>query len=785
MEFTDLKTFWEYRTKAARLQLSYAEFTEFFKYCIEHEEKIKGFFSALTMDKLKRIIIVRSGDKKEDAISSLYDNVLSAFNLSGSVMYSPFSGETYKSALTAKIEAQTEEDYFAAIAEKEADKAEKEKALSNPETLEEFRVFIQTKGAAELTTDQYKRYIFLLAESEQGVEERKKITSVPKVETGGVEMELKESEHTIKKIPLFVVQLKTRVERDIYQALNLRAKRLGGYYSSYSKGGAIPGFVFESKEAAENFIKTDQYITNEEAVKAREEKREINRAETLEEKAAALAEKGNEILNAERKDNTHRRARMAASAEARGAHMVKIAKIIENIATGINNETLKFLTRVNAVTQVEDLNGLLIRARYEKQKAENLQGDQRQIPINDDLVRYVKYPYPLFYNQNILRDIEKLKEAPGRKLAAARIIKKVKAYEREKLEYTTFKYGVDDLKTVFSDPYKDYNQWNALYYRDEILRYERVQKLGLTTPALLKAALFEFLALRPGSILSPEQEAKQKVKEIERQFIGKKIPGFFPTPVELAESVIDLAEIKPGNTILEPSAGLGHIAELLRAEYPENDLKLVEYNVSLAEALKQKGFEVDNSDFLTYQGGPFDRIVMNPPFENLEDINHVQHAFTLLKPGGRLVAIMANNKQGERAKVKEFADFVSNYGYSETNPEGSFKSAFNPTGVNTITVVLDKPEAPETNERQQQAIKDLEEQNQKYYAALKKVQSKQIEPSEFFEISQNVKAAKKEIVKKFKEEKQEQEPGQPDTAQKLKLLLLKKKAIDLMLQLHE
>ena len=40
--------------------------------------------------------------------------------------------------------------------------------------------------------------------------------------------------------------------------------------------------------------------------------------------------------------------------------------------------------------------------------------------------------------------------------------------------------------------------------------------------------------------------------------------------------------------------------------------------------------------------GTFDRIVMNPPFANADDIKHIMHALKMLKPGGRLVAICAN-----------------------------------------------------------------------------------------------------------------------------------------------
>jgi 16S rRNA G1207 methylase RsmC len=50
------------------------------------------------------------------------------------------------------------------------------------------------------------------------------------------------------------------------------------------------------------------------------------------------------------------------------------------------------------------------------------------------------------------------------------------------------------------------------------------------------------------------------------------------------------------------------------------------------------------SDFLALSEGlgQFDRIVMNPPFDHDTDIDHIRHAYRMLKPGGRLVAICAN-----------------------------------------------------------------------------------------------------------------------------------------------
>ncbi len=69
---------------------------------------------------------------------------------------------------------------------------------------------------------------------------------------------------------------------------------------------------------------------------------------------------------------------------------------------------------------------------------------------------------------------------------------------------------------------------------------------------------------------------------------------------------------------------------------------MIEINPSLREILEMKGYNVVASDFLDY-GGEYDVIVMNPPFEKLQDIDHVRHAFDLLTEGGRLVAVMSES----------------------------------------------------------------------------------------------------------------------------------------------
>lgn len=120
-------------------------------------------------------------------------------------------------------------------------------------------------------------------------------------------------------------------------------------------------------------------------------------------------------------------------------------------------------------------------------------------------------------------------------------------------------------------------------------------------------------------------------------------PQLFPTPVELAARMVELADIEPGMRVLEPSAGTGRILDQL----PEGcEVVAVEINASLGGRLDATRRVVVVGDFLRCTPeilwGSFDRVLMNPPFANADDIKHIRHALGFLKPGGKLVAICAN-----------------------------------------------------------------------------------------------------------------------------------------------
>jgi protein-L-isoaspartate O-methyltransferase len=142
-----------------------------------------------------------------------------------------------------------------------------------------------------------------------------------------------------------------------------------------------------------------------------------------------------------------------------------------------------------------------------------------------------------------------------------------------------------------------------------------------------------------------------------------------------------MADIRPGQTVLEPSAGTG---ALLDAIGTRPRVVAVEVNHHLAETLRTRyPLAVDHcADFLALNGElrQFDRVVMNPPFERGADIEHIRHAYAKLAPGGRLVAICANGPR-QREELGEVCTERIDL------PVGSFKEQG--TNVNTAIVVID------------------------------------------------------------------------------------------------
>ena len=184
----------------------------------------------------------------------------------------------------------------------------------------------------------------------------------------------------------------------------------------------------------------------------------------------------------------------------------------------------------------------------------------------------------------------------------------------------------------------------------------------------------------------------------------KKEFQFFETPPELARRMVKLCGLMAGQRILEPSAGSG---SLIRAAVndasgfdccrvtaveldPKRIAELQEMRSRFLNATEEN-FEILQGDFLKSPNfRQFGRIVMNPPFRNGQDLDHVRHAYALLKPNGRMVAITSPGWTFRNdTKHREFREWLVQVGATwEEVPEGAFKASG--TNIRTMLITIEK-----------------------------------------------------------------------------------------------
>lgn len=170
---------------------------------------------------------------------------------------------------------------------------------------------------------------------------------------------------------------------------------------------------------------------------------------------------------------------------------------------------------------------------------------------------------------------------------------------------------------------------------------------------------------------------------------------FFKTQKKVARRVVGLCELEKGDVVLEPSAGHGNII----AEFPESvSVIAVEFSKENYEVLldKQqngefaaKDIKIHHGDFLQVTGLKYNKVVMNPPFSNFQDLKHVVHAYSMLEKGGILVAIIGANSLVRSQCNKEAGECVEILRSGKKFeviplPSGSFTES----GTNVDTVIL-------------------------------------------------------------------------------------------------
>lgn len=262
---------------------------------------------------------------------------------------------------------------------------------------------------------------------------------------------------------------------------------------------------------------------------------------------------------------------------------------------------------------------------------------------------------------------------------------------RSKSHIALFNKYADAIKHSWG---QDYIQRTYDHYREDLQKWDISSVYDWS---LADGQKSDLLARYAPAVVKKHRENEKRIKELEMEIIGRKIPGFFPAPLSLIERLLSLADLNINQTILEPSAGKGDILDAIANRF-SNQMPLfaVELNSTLREILILKGYNLIGTDFLQIKDKNFDRIVMNPPFENGQDVEHVMHALELLNSDGRVVAIMSEGvffRQFKKDVAFRKLLMEKNAYISEPIKE-AFKDGFNSTGVAVRIVAINADGTP-------------------------------------------------------------------------------------------
>ncbi len=667
-------------------------------------EQFKASFNAVVdgkqailaeLDTKTKVELLRTGgawlqtryasEKKSEVAEAFYRQLVGEYTLGEGVNYGMGKG-AYEAAVRRMVEATDEaklksylEERKAAVAEAMARRAARVAAITNPQTLADFREVIgakisdgmsQQEAFLTLTPEQRIKYDTLAAESTRERREEIKRKAKTQLATAGntSASEVIATKHTKLGHDLFVVKLADRVERDEYLTLNNSAKRLGGSYSSFRGNGAIPGFQFRNREAAEAFRKLVDGDTTQaqELAAQRRDAFEDDRSQTAVERLRAMAEKleaqAEEEENRERKTNTAKRARYASSALAGAAADKAKAKTMRNIADAIEAGNAKFLDEVRTKTQVDMLTAIVATAKSNELRAKHPsyadQEKRRGEPPTAETADFAEFPSYASFRSDLASLARQMLEVEGTKKLGQRLMSVADDVTDTYLEFAkkniskVSQFGRGDAMADFAN--KDDaerairrsgltgkaivlavkrgqnrvilspgeaigrkiwegdgdkritlngefgaelveaigrrgNKQNSLtvpwQFQNAYDRRKALSRLGIETASEYRSAVREFIALK-------EQAVVNRTKELELQMVGRKADGldFFPTPAEVADQMIEAADLSPDMAVLEPSAGMGHLADRIREAGAEPDV--IEASEERRELLLEKGYHM-------------------------------------------------------------------------------------------------------------------------------------------------------------------------------------------------
>lgn len=557
-------------------------------------------------------------------------------------------------------------------------------SLKNPQTLEDFRQIKLYRKDKTLTDEEQEKYDYLLAISNK---EKKEQQAKERAEQ--TKQTITDGEYTIiadidtrDNSPLWVVKLNNRVERNEFNNIKFQImKPINGYWSNFKHGfifkydptSALLGEQQENQELEQQ----EQEVKEEQPTKNSDKLRKV----------ADNMQSAIDAKRADRQTNTARRARMAASAEADADVMENTQGILRNIANALDNNKLVLLNSIDSKAQILTLEQILIRASWAMKTKENIDYKVwHETPMPIDVIKYAEIPSSTIYLRQLQSIINEIKNTDGFKLIANRFQKLVNNVTRIDIDHDPL-INITGYEEELDKIYKNTDVLKNQYFETAIEERRRLSRMGIDSVEELRAYLREYWNYRKVEVNTITDE-QRKIRNLERQYKLEQKGDINFTPIETALQMIEIADIDNNSKVLEPSAGIGNIADQIK-KYTDN-LDVCEQMYSYRELLKLKGHNIVGNDFLQYDKyNYYDCIIMNPPFS--DEQNHIKHAYNLLVNGGKLIAITSPHWTFASDKnSKEFKAWFNEMGGEiiEDLESGTFEM----TGVRAHIIVINKNE---------------------------------------------------------------------------------------------
>ncbi len=698
-------------------ELSIDDFKAAFQALLDNKDDIFTRLNKYKKDNLMGMAN-RYADKKPEAVQNAFEKLRDRYLLGNdlpSLEYSPFSFDKgARSFEEARLQQEQQiaeivrnttqadlDNYAKSVSEhvekRKAEKADQQTRIENPQTLEDFELAVRENGKESLTTAQRAEYERLNAEaqwqSQEKTQQAKSVKEGLDTEESLVINPVQEGTHSKTGETIYNVKVETKLGKDKFQQAAKTARSMGG---GYWKGN----FWLKTPEDAEQFTHwlNGQTIDRSAKTMEMETTQATTRADNLRTMADKQEAQGNAELNADRRTNTPKQMNQAASARAQATKKINFANTLRNIANGIEEGSVRFLSKLSNMAQLEELQQIIRRSIPHNMMDSHYNGYSMNTSLKEgvtleDYIDQIKIPDAQLHLDNAIKLAEELKGKRGYSRLRAELEKQISIAKRTEKRTISFNPHSEYAGLLESfDKKSDFDiGW---LYNENMDSIKRLQRMGLTTDDQLRSAIRELEAVKSNEGIQTPTERKLEEMRFKIKQSARGFNDFFPTPEDTTNRVLELADVQPGMKTLEPNAGMGHIAEKLQTAAGKDNVDLVEMSGQLVDYLETAGHKVTQSDFMEYgEADTYDRIVMNPPFSKDQDIDHVMHAYELLKPGGKMTAIMSN-MAGLRSnnKNRAFSDWLDEVGaHVEDLEAGAFKSSFNPTSVNTKVVVIDKP----------------------------------------------------------------------------------------------